>query len=237
MVSPSASTCGIGNLPWGNGGGGCSTRRRTSVPGPLPRGGRACVEPWRRFPCAHTDRAPARGRPPRRRPCRNQEHFGEIAERVALPVEQLGFFADRYRLASQVLCFEVLAAAREHLGPYLAPEHLRHDVVARAELRASGPPRLSASSSLSPSRAPVRGTRRARERPRSPDSSCGLTPSSANSAAVAGSSAQSSTQTEANAVTFASTNPPPRSLDSARTSARIVRASSKRPSIASAPAR
>jgi hypothetical protein len=62
------------------------------------------------------------------------EHVGEVAERVALPVQCVGAFGDRDGLPGELFGLGVLAAARVNECLHLPPERLRGGILLVAEL-------------------------------------------------------------------------------------------------------
>ncbi len=167
---------------------------------------------------------------------REQEHLGEVGVHVSLLVEHVG---RRSPIATASRASRSASACSPRrartFATDLPPEHLVQGVVARAELaardRPTHPPRRAARAR----RAPAPGTRPRRDRkPWSP--SVLVQPASLCSELGRGGriTGQSSTPDglEGSEVRRAGV-PPPRSACSARASARIARASSNRPSIAS----
>jgi hypothetical protein len=70
------------------------------------------------------------------------EHLGEVAERVALPVQGVGALTDRDGLAVELLGLGALAPARVDERLHLPSERLRQGVVLVAELAAEPGERL-----------------------------------------------------------------------------------------------
>ena len=70
------------------------------------------------------------------------QHLGEVAERVALPVQRVGTLADRDGLAGELLGLGVLAAVGVDERLHLPPERRRQGVLLVTELAAEPGERL-----------------------------------------------------------------------------------------------